>query len=160
MTKRGRPKMAKQWLEKLRLKRPDLARVADGEPRRGNESCGEKTSSSSSSSSSEESSDSEDLYDYTPDVVKDQRVGVCDDVLREMACSREKRRGAELRAAQRAAARREKDEAEKKVKQATSTKPTGSDSGPKSKSHKSSRSGKSPGTKKRVRDVDMGNTGE
>jgi hypothetical protein len=89
MTKRGRPKMAKQWLEKLRLKRPDLARVADGEPRRGNESCGEKTSSSSSSSSSEESSDSEDLYDYTPDVVKDQRVGVCDDVLREMACSRE-----------------------------------------------------------------------
>tara|TARA_B100001142_G_C14156408_1_gene586669 strand:+ start:51 stop:938 length:888 start_codon:yes stop_codon:yes gene_type:complete len=51
MTKRGRPKMSAKWLEKLRLRRPDLAAVADAQPRRGEESAHEVTSSSSSSSS-------------------------------------------------------------------------------------------------------------
>ena len=59
MTKRGRPKMSDQWLRKLREKRPDLAAVADAQPRRAETSAHEKTSSSSSSSSSEESSDTE-----------------------------------------------------------------------------------------------------
>ena len=64
MTRRGRPKMSAQWLAKLREKRPDLASVADAQPRRGESSADEVTSSSSSSSSSEESSDTEDAYDY------------------------------------------------------------------------------------------------
>ena|ERR1719498_2353342 len=51
--------MSAQWLKKLRTARPDLAAVADAQPRRAEESAGEKTSSSSSSSSSEESSDTE-----------------------------------------------------------------------------------------------------
>ena len=59
MTKRGRPKMSNQWLRKLKEKRPDLAAVADAQPRRAETSANEKTSSSSSSSSSEESSDTE-----------------------------------------------------------------------------------------------------
>ena len=110
MTKRGRPKMSAQWLQKLKQKRADLARIAEQQPRRGAESAGEKTSSSSSSSSSEESSDSEDLYDYAPNAVHDERPAVCDAVLREMAVVREKRRAAEARAAARARARREAEE--------------------------------------------------
>ena len=93
MTKRGRPKMSAQWLQKLKQKRADLARIAEQQPRRGAESAGERLPASSSSSS-EESSDSEDLYDYAPNAVHDERPAVCDAVLREMAVVREKRRAA------------------------------------------------------------------
>lgn len=58
ITRRARPKMSAKWLEKLRRVRPDLAAVADAQPRRGPESAGEQTSSTSSSS--EGSSDTEE----------------------------------------------------------------------------------------------------
>ena len=148
MTKRGRPKMSKQWLEKLRVKRPDLYRVALAQPRRGEESADEVTSSSSSSSSSEESSDSEDLYNYAPDAVKDERPGVCDSVLMEMAQVREKRRAAEARSAERARQRKEKE-----AKKSPAKKTSSSSESNKSKSH--SKSAKSPKSRKRSRDVEM-----
>jgi histone arginine demethylase JMJD6 len=50
--------MSAKWLEKLRRVRPDLAAVADGQPRRSEASAGEKTSSTSSSSTG--SSDTEE----------------------------------------------------------------------------------------------------
>jgi len=58
ITRRARPKMSAKWLEKLRRVRPDLAAVADGQPRRSEASAGEKTSSTSSSSTG--SSDTEE----------------------------------------------------------------------------------------------------
>lgn len=58
ITHRARPKMSARWLAKLRTVRPDLAAIADAQPRRGPESAGEQTSSTSSSS--EGSSDTED----------------------------------------------------------------------------------------------------
>jgi histone arginine demethylase JMJD6 len=107
MTKRGRPKMSAQWLAKLRERRPDLAAVADAQPRRGEESAGEETSSSSSSSSSEESSDTEDEYAFEgfgtlPARKKgDREAGdarnrtqTSDETLREMASEREGRKSA------------------------------------------------------------------
>jgi histone arginine demethylase JMJD6 len=57
ITRRARPKMSAKWLEKLRLTRPDLAEVAEAQPRRSEISAGEKTSSTSSSSTG--SSDTE-----------------------------------------------------------------------------------------------------
>jgi len=57
ITHRARPKMSLKWLAKLRVVRPDLAAVADAQPRRSELSAGEKTSSTSSSS--EGSSDTE-----------------------------------------------------------------------------------------------------
>jgi histone arginine demethylase JMJD6 len=57
ITRRARPKMSARWLEKLRRVRPDLAEVADAQPRRSEVSAGEQTSSTSSSSSG--SSDTE-----------------------------------------------------------------------------------------------------
>jgi len=57
ITRRARPKMSAKWLEKLRLTRPDLAEVAEAQPRRSEVSAGEKTSSTSSSSTG--SSDTE-----------------------------------------------------------------------------------------------------
>ena len=150
MTKRGRPKMSAQWLAKLKEKRADLAKVAEAQPRRGAESAGEKTSSSSSSSSSEESSDSEDLYEYVPDAVKDERPAVCDAVLQEMAAAREKRQAAEARAAARARARREAKGAK------SGSESRGSESRRDGvKSPKSPKSPKSLKSKKRSRDVEM-----
>ena len=62
-TRRGRPKMSKKWLEKLKAKgRYDLYDVAVRQPRRSEYSENEKTSSSSSSSSEGES-DTEDADD-------------------------------------------------------------------------------------------------
>ena len=62
-TRRGRPKMSKKWLEKLKAKgRHDLYDVAVRQPRRSEYSENEKTSSSSSSSSEGES-DTEDADD-------------------------------------------------------------------------------------------------
>ena len=62
-TRRGRPKMSKKWLEKLKAKgRHDLYDVAMRQPRRSEYSENEKTSSSSSSSSEGES-DTEDADD-------------------------------------------------------------------------------------------------
>ena len=165
MTKRGRPKMSAQWLQKLKQKRADLARIAEQQPRRGAESAGEKTSSSSSSSSSEESSDSEDLYDYAPNAVHDERPAVCDAVLREMAVVREKRRAAEARAAARARARREAEESARRKSGEKNQAASGTKSGSESqgsesrrdgaKSPKSPKSPESPKTKKRSRDVEM-----
>lgn len=60
VTKRGRPKMSAKWLEKLRLKRPDLAARADAQPWRSKASEDDETSSSSSSSSSTETTTSDD----------------------------------------------------------------------------------------------------
>ena len=55
-TRRGRPKMSKKWLEKLKAKgRQDLYQTAMRQPRRSQYSENEKTSSSSSSSSEGES---------------------------------------------------------------------------------------------------------
>jgi histone arginine demethylase JMJD6 len=101
VTRRSRPKFSAQWLRKLKAKRFDLARLAEAQPRRGEGSADERSSSDSSSSSSEESSDSEDLYEYEPDAVRDERPAVCDAVLREMAAARERRRDAENRSAAR-----------------------------------------------------------
>ena len=62
-TRRGRPKMSKKWLEKLKAKgRQDLFETALRQPRRSELSENEKTSSSSSSSSEGES-DTEDVDD-------------------------------------------------------------------------------------------------
>ena len=62
-TRRGRPKMSKKWLEKLKAKgRQDLYETALRQPRRSELSENEKTSSSSSSSSEGES-DTEDVDD-------------------------------------------------------------------------------------------------
>ena len=62
-TRRGRPKMSKKWLEKLKAKgRQDLYDTAMRQPRRSEYSENEKTSSSSSSSSEGES-DTEDADD-------------------------------------------------------------------------------------------------
>ena len=58
ITRRARPKMSIKWLAKLRSVRPDLAAIADAQPRRSELSAGEQTSSTSSSS--EGSSDTEE----------------------------------------------------------------------------------------------------
>ena len=162
MTKRGRPKMSAQWLEKLKEKRTDLAAIALKQPRRGFESADEKTSSSSSSSSSEESSDSEDLYEYKPDAVRDERPAVCDAVLLEMAAAREKRRAAEARAAARARARREAEKGSTKTSGEKNRAVSGTKSGSESRDSvpgetkpDGAKSPKSPKTKKRTRDVEM-----
>ena len=42
ITRRARPKMSGKWLEKLRLVRPDLAAVADAQPRRSEASAGRR----------------------------------------------------------------------------------------------------------------------
>ena len=171
MTRRGRPKMSAQWLAKLREKRPDLASIADAQPRRGESSADEVTSSSSSSSSSEESSDTEDAYDYARDDAAEAKPAVTDETLREMA--EERRRRAERKGY--AAKREVADKGEEKLaeekgeeKMAEEKGEEEGDKSPKSPkspksakkaSKKASKEPKSPSgsksSKKRSRDVDM-----
>jgi len=102
ITHRARPKMSAKWLAKLRLIRPDLAAVADAQPRRGPESAGEQTSSTSSSS--EGSSDTEDeeneatmmereVFEKAGAVTKRTRNG--DEIISKIA--KEKMRAASIR---------------------------------------------------------------
>ena len=80
ITRRARPKMSGKWLEKLRLVRPDLAAVADAQPRRSEASAGEKTSSTSSSSTG--SSDNEEEENETTKKEREmfQRAGASGNV--------------------------------------------------------------------------------
>ena len=80
ITRRARPKMSGKWLEKLRLVRPDLAAVADAQPRRSEASAGEKTSSTSSSSTG--SSDTEEEENETTKKEREmfQRAGASGNV--------------------------------------------------------------------------------
>lgn len=162
MTRRGRPKMSAQWLAKLREKRPDLASIADAQPRRGESSADEVTSSSSSSSSSEESSDTEDAYDYARDDAAEAKPAVTDETLREMA--EERRRRAERRgyAAKREVAEKGEEKlAEEKGEEKGDKSPKSPKSAKKASkaSKKASKEPKSPSgsksSKKRSRDVDM-----